>query len=157
MKNSKPVILILILVAFIGNAQEPVQWSFDTTTKNGEVILQAKAVIEPGWKLYAPSASNDVPVTPLSVSITPSADYETLGDWEEQTTPVLAFDPFFGMEISWHEDTARLSQKVKLRHPRTTITGEVVYMACNDRMCLPPRTEVFTLNVRNANLGKEKN
>ncbi|UGU15399.1 protein-disulfide reductase DsbD N-terminal domain-containing protein [Sinomicrobium kalidii] len=158
MKISRPIIIVLILVAFKGNAQDPVQWSFDTASITlEEVSLNFSADIEPGWKLYAPSEDGDAPVTPLSITLNTSPDYKVMEELEEQTTPVQAFDPFFGMEISWYEGTARLSQKIKLRHPRATISGKVVYMACNDRMCLPPRTEVFTLNVRNANWEKKKN
>lgn len=56
------------------------------------------------------------------------------------------------MEISWHEKQAVFKKRIKFSQP-VTITGSVEFMVCNDRKCLPPTEEEFSVSVAGVGLA----
>lgn len=140
------IVATVILGVVRCGAQTPIQWDFDIKQVNEqEVMLFFSAVIEPGWKLYAPGAE-EIPGA-ARIEIDPSPEYKIIGEVEEVIPPVRSFDPLYGAEVSWYEGVARFARKIKLRAPVATVTGSVTYTSCNDMMCQPPRTETFALKV----------
>ena len=141
--------LILILVAFTSQAQilEPVKWAFSSKTINdteAELIITAK--IDRGWHVYSQFIEEGGPI-PTSFNFSPSGDYKLIGKVSETPKAVSAFDKTFDMQIAWHENKVIFTQKIKLIKPKTTVTGKLEFMVCDDERCLPPTEVEFKIPV----------
>ncbi|WP_026897436.1 protein-disulfide reductase DsbD family protein [Daejeonella oryzae] len=150
----KLITLILIFVAFTTQAQifEPVKWSFSSKTiSDTEAELLITAKIEKGWHVYSQFIAEGGPI-PTSFSFVPSKDYKLTGKVSESPKAITAIDKTFDMEIAWHKDQVTFIQKIKLLKPKTTVSGKLEFMVCNDERCLPPAEVEFKISV---DAGKE--
>lgn len=144
-----PFLLHTVLMCAQQPALAPVHWSTTVVDKgNGDVLLNATAILEEGWHVYALTLPrNDGPL-PTVFSFAPSNAYELLGEVQEEK-PVEVEDPNFAMLVRYHGHAPVFMQKVRRGSPTAfQVKGSVEYMACNDRMCLPPATVplVFTID-----------
>lgn len=148
------IFLWVISIPFL-NAQilQPVKWEFkqeQTGNKEFELIFQSS--IDKGWHLYSQNISPDDGPVPTSFSFQPSPDYELIGKTEELSVAHEKFEKVFEMKLRWFEEKAIFKQKVKLKRSTAVIKGELEFMVCDDKQCLPPTTHEFLFN-----LSSEKN
>jgi len=100
-----------------------------------------------GWHLYGLRQPADGPLA-TRVEVGPEPPF-TLASPVTESDAAAAFDPNFGVVVEWHDDSA--SFRVPLRAARATLPGtydaqvRVSYQRCNDRICLPLRTDTLTL------------
>ena len=114
---------------------------------NGDVVVEVTAVCDTGWHIYALQLEREDGPIPTSIRITPSRLYSVL-DSLHAPVPDIAYDPNFAMELGTYSGTATFTSLLRRQGKAAfTITGEVEYMCCNERTCLPPRTEPFTVEV----------
>ncbi len=146
----KKVVFVLSLVLAILSAkaqiENPVHWKFGFQ-KSGEKegYITATANIDKGWHVYSQFIEEGGPI-PTSFKFSPSGDYSLIGKITESPKPVTAFDPNFNMKIAWHEKQVVFKQKVSIKKAGT-VKGSVEFMVCNDRQCLPPTEEEFTVKI----------
>jgi thiol:disulfide interchange protein DsbD len=149
--------LLLILLTLTANAQieTPVKWtySFEMLSETEANVL-IKAKIDKGWHLYSQFIEDGGPI-PTSFKFKPSADYTLIGKVSESPKAVSAYDPNFGMQISWHQTQVTFTQKVNLKNAKTTISGVLEFMVCNDQKCLPPTEVAFSIPVHFGTLKAE--
>ncbi|NNM15842.1 MAG: thiol:disulfide interchange protein [Bacteroidia bacterium] len=121
---------------------DPVLWEFYTEDVNGnEATLVFKCTIDPGWYVY----SQHLVIPPGEIG--PEAtdfvfkkndSYELIGEASEGKGKT-EYDPNFEMDLKKFTGTVFFKQKVKLKDPANfKITGELWYMTCTDKKCLPP-------------------
>ena len=129
-------------------SQNPTSWRVESNDI-GENLFEVKIIadIDEGWHLYSQYLESDE--GPLSTYIT----YET-GDFFEtidKTTEIgveTHFDPVWEMEISFFSHTATFIQKVKTLNPDSSIfRGNVNFMVCDDKECLPPDDFSFVIDL----------
>lgn len=127
----------------------PVSWSFASSVDAGGVVqVQLTAHIEEGWHIYATELPSDLGPIPTSIRVAPSDAYTVAGDLGEPVA-VEEFDPNFGMVVRHHSGTPRFVIPIKPAVSGTfTVEGEVEYMVCNDKTCLPPVAVPFKLTVQ---------
>lgn len=148
-KVSSCSILIASLMAFSTvQANGPVTWkAIATSASEGNVTVAVTGMCEPGWHIYALHLDRDDGPIPTRVRFDPSSDY-VLVDSLRAPGPDVAYDPNFAMELGTYSDsvtfTATVHRQVSAAFP---VRGEVEYMSCNDKTCLPPRTVPFTIEV----------
>lgn len=151
---------ILGLLSIFTNAQyEQISWSAvskDIGNDEYEIIIEAD--IQEHWHLY----SQVIPFLdegPLSTYITydNGANFEILGAASESNV-ITKFEEVWGSEISYFEDHAVFTQRIKrLNDSVSTFNGNVNYMICQDGMCLPPTDYTFTINLISGLEDKEAN
>src|SRR5690606_5535909 len=73
--------------------------------------------------------------------------FTLIGGVTESPKAISAFDPNFNMQIAWHKDQVKFSQKIKLAKPLLTVKGILEFMTCDDTNCLPPEEVPFTIQV----------
>ena len=144
-------ILSLLLIFIVYNTQaqilEPVKWSFSSKKVNDkEADLLITAKIEKGWHVYSQFIEEGGPI-PTSFKFTPSSDFSLSGKVSEAPKAVSAFDKNFNMQIAWHETQVVFKQRIKLKNPKTTVSGVLEFMVCNDEKCLPPAEVEFKIPV----------
>jgi thiol:disulfide interchange protein DsbD len=58
-------------------------------------------------------------------------------------------DDIFGVDVKYFSEAVTFVQPVILKSPvKTNLSGTVKYMVCNDKMCLPPKTVPFNIQIQ---------
>lgn len=146
-------LLVLMIPAF---AQEHVR--FELTTEPAQVASGAEflglveASIDEGWHLYSmtPYPPDAIAPQPTTIVLAENEIFETTAD-VRQPVPKVSFDENFGISTEYFTETARFEIPIRVdagvaagRYP---IEVRVRYMACNDRVCLPPQTVTMSAAV----------
>ena len=143
-------VLIWLLFGFgLAQAQilDPVAWSF-THEKVGDnqYTLQITATIDPGWSIYGTDLPGGGPI-PTTIDFTETYGYQKIGILT-YPQPVVKYDPNFDMELSMFDTQVTFTQKVEITSSSpVTITGEVMWMSCDDQRCLPPDFIEFSFDL----------
>ncbi len=138
----------------IGAAQH-VDWSAESepaTVEAGEelrVVLEAQ--IGEGWKMYA--MDSPLPTRGVEVAFTDIPGGISQSGALVQAQPKQIFDPNFGIDVRIFEGSARLWAPFVAAGAGGAIEGEIDYMICNERLCLPPTTHEFSAPVEIVGAG----
>ena len=134
--------LILFLAALQVNAQfgpvDPVSIEEVVTVNGGEGKIEFEAYIEPGYHMY----STDIPAGgPVATSVTYRVveGAEIVGELIPGDGVIKKMDPVFEMMVSYFDETALFTQKVKFLGGKYRIQGTMRYQSCNDSDCVPGR------------------
>jgi DsbC/DsbD-like thiol-disulfide interchange protein len=145
----KRILLLITIVAIATGAfaqiEKPVKWSYAAKRINStEAVIFLRATIDPGWHIYSQNVKDGGPIK-TSFTFTPSKDYALLGKTAEPK-PVTKFEDAFKMDVSYFEKTVTFQQKIKLKSANAkNVKGQLEYMVCNDRKCLPPEDVDFDI------------
>jgi thiol:disulfide interchange protein DsbD len=151
MKKIKIGILFL-LILFSANALKaqiltPVHWSYGAKRiSKTEAVLFMKAIIDNGWHIYSQTVKDGGPIK-TAFTFTPARGYSLIGNTAEPK-PVIHFEKVFGMDVSYFENSVIFQQKIKLNADQVTVKGQLEYMTCNDKQCLPPEDLDFEVVVK---------
>ncbi len=144
------LLLVALAVGFASLAQaqifDPVKWAVsieNRTATTADLILTA--TIEKGWHLYSQHLDGDGPV-PTTFSFKQLGTATLKGAVSEGKGKV-ELDPNFDMQLKYFEGTARFIQKIALTPKATEVSGEVEFMVCDDKRCLPPSVEEFDVKI----------
>jgi DsbC/DsbD-like thiol-disulfide interchange protein len=142
-------IFTTIATASFAQIKNPVKWNFiskkiDATTWE----LHMTAAIDPGWHIYTLDHSADIGVaTAINLKSNPLATAS--GKITVKGKPVSLKDPGTGEMVKFYEKSVDFVQVVKLKAPvKTSISGSVEFMACDDRQCLPPSETAFNIAIQ---------
>lgn len=141
--------LFFLTLAFSVSAQiyDPVSWKFSTEKINGkEATVTFTATMQPGWHVYSQFIEEGGPI-PTSFRFDDPAGFSLVGGVTESPKAISAFDPNFKMQIAWHKNQVKFSQKVALSQPKVKVTGVLEFMTCNDTNCLPPEEVPFSIDI----------
>lgn len=141
-------LLLLLLMCMPGQAEPPVKFSFTAEAANdGTILVHAHATIDEGWYMYATELPRDDGPLPTEFRLQPSAAYEVLEHIVEPD-PKEGYDPNFAMVLRYHQQEAVFTRSVRPANTEAfQVDGEMEYMCCNDRTCLPPLVVRFSLTV----------
>lgn len=130
---------ILTFSTAFGQIYDPVDFTFNVKRlSDTEAELQMTATIETGWHVYSLDISDESMVLPTEISFQKGEGYELVGDPKEPK-PIFEFDQNAGEKLKYHEDKVTFTQRIRLKGSADVVVkGELSFMVCNDRMCLPP-------------------
>ncbi len=130
---------------------KPVAWMLASepvaVRPGGIAFLRIRAIVEPGWHLYALAVAK--PIIPTSIRIAEDPAIESVKIY--QPAPETAFDPNFGFEVGTYRGQAVFL--LELRAAKSAPAGvvplelRVRFQTCNDKLCLPPKTVVISSNL----------
>ncbi|MFW6351833.1 MAG: protein-disulfide reductase DsbD domain-containing protein, partial [Bacteroidota bacterium] len=135
--------LLLALSALLASSSlqsqivEPVSWSFTKEEISPQVYdLKFTAQIDEGWAIYGTDLESGGPVA-TGFDFNESEDYSLI-DEMKTPSPKVKYDPNFEMELSMFDmREVTFTQRVELTSDEPVrVTGELVFMACNDNSCL---------------------
>jgi len=155
MKIIKPILLLALVYLFTATSTfsqvlEPIKWSFSINKIENDIYeLVFKASIEEKWHLYTQDIKSDDPdaflPVPTSFHFDDSQNVEFIGKVIEKTKPKVEYDPNFEIDLSFFENEAVFTQKVKVKKA-TEVTGYLEFMACDDKQCLAPKEIDFSFD-----------
>ena len=127
----------------------PVQWTLTASTRDrlplhvgATAVAHLHGQIQHGWHVYALDQGLGGPVS-MRILIPGHQPFAIYGDITA-SKPKRAFDPNLNIETRFYEGEATFAIPIKATRPPSdgslNVSVDVLYQACNDRMCLPPRT-----------------
>lgn len=142
--------LILLFGAVLSvSAQiyDPVKWSFSSEkTDDGFTEVVMTATIEEHWHLYSQDIPDGGPI-PTSFTFFPADQFATVGDVSEGK-PIEEFDKNFDMILKYYGNKAVFKQKIRVKtNDAFQLKGELQYMVCDEKQCLPPEWVDIVLDI----------
>jgi len=141
------ITVLLVNAAAFAQIEAPVKWAYAAKRiSSTEAVVFLRATIDDGWHIYSLNVKDGGPIK-TSFTFSPSAEYSLVGKPVEPT-PLTKFESSFNMDVSYFEKTVTFQQKIKLKTPNETVVkGQLEYMTCNDRKCLPPDDVTFSITI----------
>ena len=145
------MLAIAIFVTSLSFAQvkTPVKWTFsskkiDATTY--EVYMTA--TLERGWHIYSQTTPDGGPV-PTTIEFTKNPLVNLQGSAKETGKLEQKHEELFGVDVKQYSNKVDFVQTVKVKAKvKTTLNGAVEFMTCNDRECLPPTKQQFSIALK---------
>lgn len=152
MHKMKKIILLGIIMLGIGKLagaqiSEPVKWTY-TAKKIADKTyeIHITAILDDKWHIYAQDAGEGPEPTKLTFSPNPLLKLD--GKVKEVGKMEKSFDQNFNSELKYYSNKVDFVQKVKVKSAvATLLKGNVFFMVCNDRKCLPPKEVPFSIKV----------
>lgn len=150
MKHLISTFPVLILLSFLFTpelaAQEAATWSARPVTATvkagGTVDIKVTAHVVEGWNVYSTTPQDEGPV-PTEMDFAEDAPLTRSGRIR-QPQPIVKYDENFGIETEYYDEDATFTVPAKVKNNATAgkqkVMIEVTFMACSDRLCLPPKT-----------------
>lgn len=143
----KQVLFALALTLFFGaaNAQKIV-WSYSAKKlAANKYELRITANPPAGWHIYSQTTPDGGPL-PTAITFNKNPLVTIAGTPKEAGKIITYYDKNFKVNVKYFESKAEFVQVVTVKGKvKTNITGQVESMICNDRTCMPPATEQFTI------------
>lgn len=144
MRSAVLLLAFFSLLSTCAQAQEKIQWDFAFVPYPASIEI--RATIENGWHLYALDLDPSIGPVPTQITLEKNNAVKILNNFEANTKAKQSYDPNFGAEVSYFENTFQASNRILVKKP-TTIKGELTYMLCDDKRCLPPKSVPFEIKV----------
>ncbi len=147
---------VLMLFAILSYGPEaaaqvraPVKWSYRAVPKGpGRYEVVVRAVIEKGWHLYSQSTPDGGPI-PTAFQFTRNPLVTMTGPVKELGKMEKHHEKLFGVDVHQYSNEVSFVQVLTVKGKvRTNLSGSVEYMVCNDKECLPPAREAFSVELR---------
>ena len=140
------LIVFTYFIAFsaLGQIIEPIKWTFDFKQDGRDVELIFEADIDDNWHLYDTYLPEGGPIA-TQIVFEDTTFFEFVGELEKEPQPVEKFDNIFQLNLRFFSEKATLTQKIRLTtDDAVNIGGYVLFMGCDDEMCLPPNEAEFS-------------
>ena len=143
------LVLMALLLAFGLSAsaqgiQDPTTWKFSIAPqKDGSYMLKAEVQIAAKWHIYAMEPGGEGEL--IGTSFKMDAGAASLVGKMKELTPAK-HEVMMDEHVSVYAGEASFAGKLSGKRGQK-ISGSVEYQACNDMMCLPPKTKSFTLTL----------
>lgn len=131
---------VALLLPFAAAAKpDPVTWSASVHERqsDGTIVLRVQARIERGWYIYGMRQPEDGPA-PLRFR-GPAGSGVAVGP-VQTPLPRVSYDRGFRARVGKHYEAPAFLVPVRLSRNAPNVAVDVRYQACNDEICLPPRT-----------------
>ena len=140
--------IFLMAISVVAFAQNPTAWSFSAKKINAKTFeIYLTAELEDGWHTYSQFTPDGGPA-PTEINFTKNPLVTLTGAVKEVGKMEEHFEPLFGVKVKQFSDKIVYVQTITLKAAvKTTITGTVNFMVCNDKECLPPKAEKFTIKL----------
>ena len=148
MKDLKLVLstlFLLIITIFNAQIKNPVKFKFDVVSVGkDEYEAVLTGTIEDKWHIYSQDLPPDSGI-PTEFKISSKQGIQLLGKGQEIGKKHDEFSEAFGAQIVYYSNKVVFKQKFKPKDATkpATITAEIMYQTCNDRVCLAPNTLEF--------------
>ena len=144
-------LLILTFVCALTYAQNgmfnPVRTNVEQHTVSGQpdlIELVFTFAIDQGWHVYGPDNSGG-PIA-MSFHAEKLEGAKTEGSLKLSPAPKRVHDDLFDCEVTYVENSAKATQRLRLTGGAWKAEGYLQFGACNDENCMPPTNVEFTFN-----------
>jgi hypothetical protein len=133
---------LLMAVSLWAQSAAPIRWKIAGVSKGPAVKVKLAAEIAEGWHLYSLKKLEGGPIA-TTITVREGQAFQTAGRIEAPE-PVVTHDPNFDMDVEYYTGAPEFAVPVKAaagaKPGPNPLAVTVRFQACNDRICLPPRT-----------------
>lgn len=145
------IALAVVLLAGFSLSAQKITWTF-TSKKTAEGVYEVRltAAVPSGWHIYSQKSPDGSGMgIPTKVSFNKNALVTLQGKTKEVGNMKKEYDKNTKATVVYYADKVEFVQTVKLKGKiKTNISGEVESMICDDRKCMPPTTEKFSIALK---------
>jgi hypothetical protein len=142
------VVLFLSALPILTRSQvkSPVKWAYSAKKlPDGKYEVHLTATVEKGWHIYSQTTPDGGPI-PTSFTFTKNPLLTLTGPVKELGKLETHFEKLFDVNVKQFSDKVDFVQVVTVKGTvKTNLTGKVEYMLCDDKQCLPPATQQFSI------------
>lgn len=157
MKHLLAFLIVLFSIQTVFSQIEPVKWTAEVKKiSDTEYNLIYNADIEDHWHLYSQTLPEGgaIPTEFIYNEDALTNDFELVGKASESKS-ITKFDKVFQMDLTYFDNAATFTQKIKLKNPNITqIEAEISYQACDDARCIF-ESEIVTFNLQEGKVSQE--
>ena len=129
------------------NTLHPIVWQYSAkkiAERTYEVHLTAQ--LEAGWHAYSQQQPKEAVAQPTEIHFKSNPLISITGKVKEVGALEKWKDEASGIMANQYANKVDFIQVVRLKaNVRTNVSGSLTYQVCTDEMCLPPRTETFSI------------
>ena len=145
------VLLALSTNVAWGQIEDPVEWEFALYPGDNpnEQELVIHAAVDSGWHVYSQDNDPNNGPVPTYFEFQWPEGVEPIGKVKE-CEPLEEYDPNFMMDLKFFEDDVYWWQTVNVQNAQLgdSLKGFVLFMVCNESMCLPPEEIPFAVTIQ---------
>ncbi|BDS13953.1 protein-disulfide reductase DsbD family protein [Aureispira anguillae] len=135
---------------------KPVNWviKFNKISED-EVDLIATATIGEGWYVYSQTLESEDGPIPTTINFEGEAVVEEVSNVESTSVPenkLKMMDEVFDMELTKFKHDLTITQRIKVKDPKTPIIGYLNYMTCDATKCMPPTDVEFNFSFKGGDI-----
>jgi thiol:disulfide interchange protein DsbD len=143
------VLLIVLSLASVAQSGSKVKWQYlskKLADKKYEVRLVA--TIQSGWHLYSQTQSEEAIALPTTIQFAKNPLLTLVGKTTEVGKVYDQYDKATASRSRFYSNKVEFVQIVTTKsNVKTTVSGEIEFMVCDDRQCLPPEKIKFSLSL----------
>jgi thiol:disulfide interchange protein DsbD len=144
-------VAILLIVAAQGFSQvkEPVKWDYSSKRIDESTYeISLTANVDPSWHIYSQTTADGGPSATV-ISFTKNPMIQLAGPVKEVGKMEQKHEELFGVDVKQFSNKVVFIQTVKMKaKAKTSITGIIEFMTCNNRECLPPKAQPFSVALK---------
>lgn len=143
------VLAVFMATLVFAQSGTKVKWDY-VIKKIGDKRYEVRMVanIQPGWHLYSQTQSADAIALPTTITFAKNPLLIVSGKTKEVGKVVDAFDKATQSRSRFYSNKVEFVQIVTLKsNVKTSIVGDVEFMVCDDKQCLPPDKSKFTIKI----------
>ncbi|OWR15784.1 protein-disulfide reductase DsbD family protein [Chryseobacterium sp. VAUSW3] len=154
-KNWLVLLLVFLFQGISAQIKDPVKFKYNINSlPNGVYEAVLTATIDKNWHIYSQDLPPDSGI-PTEMKLSSKEGIQLVGKVTEVGKKHDEFSEAFGAQIVYYSDLVLFKQKFKLKDNTkpATVTAEITYQTCNDRVCLAPNTLEFDQNITPTSTG----
>jgi thiol:disulfide interchange protein len=127
----------------------PIEWRVTATRlTQDEYEVNFKALLKAGYFIYSQYSKDPKGPMPTTFRIDGEGDrLKTISRKETGTNKVRKQDQYFKMVLTKFGNEVDFTHKIKLERGSRKLKGQITYIVCNDKVCLPPRPIPFSVTL----------
>ena len=143
------VIINFIAASIFAQSGTKVKWEFiSKKIADKKYEIRLVATIQPGWHIYSQNQSADAIALPTTIKFVNNPLVVLNGKPKEVGKLFDQFDKAINARSKYYSNKVEFVQNITLKsNVKTAITGEVEFMVCDDRQCLPPDVAKFSVKL----------
>ena len=143
--------LPFLFFTFVIHAQSgtKVSWIYTAKKMKGnQYEVRLSATIQPGWHLYSQNQSKDAIALPTAIRFKPNPFITLTGGVTESGKLYDEIEKATRSKSRFYKERVEFIQLVTLKgKAKTAVSGEVEFMVCDDKQCLPPEIVKFSVRL----------
>lgn len=142
-------VLLIAAIAVRAQIENPVKWSYAAKKVSDKVYqVVITATLPKPWHIYSQFTPDGGP-KPTKIVYTKNPLLVINGEPKENGTLKMMHDNNFGVDVKYFGEKVEFVQTVQLKTAaKTSVSGTIDYMVCNDEKCLPPTKQPFEIKLQ---------
>jgi DsbC/DsbD-like thiol-disulfide interchange protein len=140
---------LFFTLSIYAQSASKVSWKYSAKKLEADQYeIRLSATIQPGWHLYSQNQTKDAIALPTTIQFNKNPLATLSGKIKEVGKLYDEVEKATKTRSRFYKETVDFVQVVTLKgQAKTAITGEIEFMVCDDKQCLPPETVKFSVKL----------